>query len=263
MDNKELAGMTGQAGSEKVASYKLNEIRMTGDSGEFSLLELLGEKTEGKYPVIDVGKGLEGVILKMRWRLFKYEEIPDSKAPGGVRVNITATSEYDNKSADRVVVFNTGEKGIAADIKQKYGLGSQRVLYFYLPGRKEVVRVIVKPSALSGDKNPGGEMGLFEYVDLFNDEGLYLHEWTTKLGSVFRKDPNGNKRKDYFAMTFAKGHEIIPENKAHMVEMVKEVHKKTSGNPEFADQWAPPNSPKGTEDIEYPAEDINPDDIPF
>jgi len=62
-------------------------------------------------------------------------------------------------------------------------------------------------------------------------------------------------------MSFAKGHEIAAENKDAMVEMVKEVHAKTTANPDFADQWRAPNQPKEVAD--YPAEDINPDDIPF
>ena len=76
--------------------------------------------------------------------------------------------------------------------KEKYGLGSKRVLYVYLPSRDEIVRVIVKPSALDGDKNPNGEMGLFNYVDVFRKGSDFLHEYQTKFFGVERKDPSGN-----------------------------------------------------------------------
>jgi hypothetical protein len=160
MDQNEVASMTGQKSGERVATYKLNEVRMNGDNGSFSLMELLGEKgADGKYPVKPLGLGLDGVILKMRWRLFKYEELADGS------VKVTTSSEYDFKTKDTVVIFGTNEKGNAAAMKERYALNSQRVLYVYLPTHKEIARVIVKASALSGDKNPGKEMGLLEYVD--------------------------------------------------------------------------------------------------
>jgi len=70
----------------------------------------------------------------------------------------------------------------------------------------------VKPSALNGENNPGGELGLFQHQDVFKKEGLYLHEWTTKFGSVYRDDKT-NPRKSYWAVAFAKGHEVSDENK--------------------------------------------------
>ena len=76
---------------------------------------------------------------------------------------------------------------------------SQRVLYVYMPGIKEMVRVIVNASALSGEKNPNSKLGLFDYVDKLNEEGSYIHEQLTEFSSVERTDPN--PRKSYHAMT--------------------------------------------------------------
>jgi hypothetical protein len=167
MDNKEIAGMTGQASQERTVVLKLNEIKMNGDTGAFNLRETLGEKGEdGKYPVKELGKEVKGVILKMRWRLSRFEEAKSDKD----KPTMWMTSEYDNKNTDKVVLFNNNEKGIAADIKEKYKLGYKRVLYTYIPGLKQTVRIVVNASALSGDKNSGGELGLFEYVDKLNAE---------------------------------------------------------------------------------------------
>jgi hypothetical protein len=250
MDNNEVAAMTGQAGAEKVAAYKLNEIRMSGDDGKFIVVGLLQEKAEdGKYPSKEMGAVVEGVILKMRWRLSKYEETD------GENGRYITSSEFDNKNTDKVVVFSTGEKGLAIDIKEKYGLGTQRVIYALVS--KQIVRIHVKASALSGDKNPEKQMGLFEYVDSHNDTGTFLHEFITQFASVHRQDPKGNKRKDYFAMTFRCGRALNDEEKAMVVEKIKEVHSKTSEAKNFADDYVAPVAPVAQ------AEEINVDDIPF
>ena len=166
--------MTGQAGGASAGqAYKLKEARLNGDKGEFAMVDLTVEKVDGKYPSSTLGKSFEGVVIKRRWRLFKYEELPDKD--GRKKAHVTATSEYDIKNkgpfddqalVDTVVVFGTKEVGRAGDIKEQYGLSTQCVLYVYVPGLKEVVRVIVKPSALKGEGNPGGEFGLFDYQDL-------------------------------------------------------------------------------------------------
>jgi hypothetical protein len=95
-----------------------------------------------------------------------------------------------------------------------------------------------------------------------------MHEVVTKFGSVFRTDPGGNKRKDYFAATFEKVKEVEPENRELMKNMVVEIYEKTTGNKAFAANW---RKPDGDADLdngvsvgeEYPVDNINPDDIPF
>lgn len=242
--------MTGQENGERVVAYKLNEIRMSGDTGEFSFVEFLGEKGEdGKYPSQPLGKEIQGVILKMRWRLFKYEEMPDGSP------KISSTSEFDNKLTDKIVIFGSNEKGLAVDLKEKYGLATQRVLYVYLPSLKEIVRIAVKASSLSGDKNPNKEQGLFEYLDKFNSDKEYVHEYLTKFGSVERKDPKGNKRKDYCAMSFSIGEKVTDASKEKVIEMIKDVHERTSKTA-FADEYVAPATPSQDGSIDEAAFDI-------
>ena len=64
---------------------------------------------------------------------------------------------------------------------------TQRVLHTYVPGLNQTVRIIVKASGLSADKNPNAEFGLFEYMDSFNNEGTYLHEYLTEFTPVWRE----------------------------------------------------------------------------
>jgi hypothetical protein len=247
MDNKELAKKMGMGGGEKIEAYKLNEVKMSGDTGEFTLREILGDKGEdNRYPVVELGKEVKGVILKRRWRLYRYEE------KAGI-VTTYLTSEYDFKTKDEVIEFHTKERGIAGEVKERLGLGTQCVLYVYLPGRKEIVRVIVKASALSGERNPEGVLGLFDYLDGFDfNAGELPCDYTTIFGSTFREDEK-NKRKSYYATTFSRGEAVKEENREKVREMIEEVHGKTG-------QPAPAVS---EEKIEYPVEDINPDDIPF
>lgn len=258
MDSKTIAEMTGQAGQDRIPAFKLNEVRLNGDSGNYSVRKLLEEKGEdGRYPVEELGNKLYGVILKKRWRLYRYEENKQS----------IMSSEFDIKSKDMVVIFGSNEKGLAADLKEKYKLGTQCVLYTYFPNSKELRRVIVKASALTGDKNPDPEeqLGLFEYLDTFDWQGNeHPFQYLTEFASVYREDPV-NKRKSYWVMTFKRGKRVEPENEEAMLKMLEEVHEKTKMP--FAEKYAGPESDgKGmpaNHEGEYPTEDINPDDIPF
>ncbi len=58
-------------------------------------------------------------------------------------------------------------------------------------------------------------------------------------------------------MTFKAHKEIEAENKPHMIELVKEIHEKVGVK--FAETYVPPTNGA----IDYPEEDINPDDVPF
>jgi hypothetical protein len=221
--------MTGEQSAS--ASYKLNEITMSGDSGDFTLIERLGKKgDDGRYQRHPLGQHLEGVVLKMRWRLYKYEENKPSML----------SSEYDQKS-DHVVIFSTNEKRPAAELKERYALPSQRVLYVWLPERKEIVRLIVKSSALTGEKNPAAEKGLFDYCDyVHNQKNSKLRKFFTRFEGVYRKDEK-NPRKSYYAMTFADVRSTTPDEDIQVEEMIKDVYSKTSAV-NFVDAYEPPTT---------------------
>jgi len=247
LSKEEIKKITGQQGAERTPFYKLNEVTMSGDDGSFRLRELLADKNaEGRYNIEQLGNELSGVILKMRWKLSKYEE--DSQS--------LSTTEYDNKNTDIVTVFPSKEKGKAVVMKEKYALSTQRVVYLYLPAKQQIVRLIVKASALTGTNNPGKELGLFEYVDTFNnDTNSLLNEYITVCKGVHRPDPKGNKRKDYFAMSFSLGRKLTDSELVKTLEMIEDVHGKTSSQTHEIEAG-------GVETVE-PKDDINPDDIPF
>jgi hypothetical protein len=94
-----------------------------------------------------------------------------------------------------------------------------------------------KASALSGDKNPGKELGLFEYIDEYNDTDTMVHQFIAECTGVFREgtnqDGSKNKRKDHYAMSFKRGRALNEGEIAKVEEMIAEVHEKTA-NPNAA-----------------------------
>jgi hypothetical protein len=218
---KKLMGMNDTGGT---AYYKLNKVQMSGDSGEFRLSDLVSERERGQKPnVKELGKELNGVILKMRWMLSKYDE------PNNVYYSST---EYDDKWKDQITVYPSKERGSVEDLKTKFNLSTQRIVYFYIPSEKQVARLVVKASALSGKKNPGGEFGLFEYIDEFAKTETLPCEFITTCTGVFREGTNQdgtkNKRKDHYAMTFKSGRKLSDTEFEKVQKMILEVAEKTS-----------------------------------
>lgn len=239
---EELKKMLGQNDSK--APFKLNQVALNGDTGKFMFTELLGEQVDNKYPRIDLGDNLKGVILKMRWRLYSYDESTKTS---------TSTSEFDDKNTDTIIVFRTKEKGLAVDIKEKHGLTTQRVLYVFLPSRNETVRMYVKPSGFSGAEEAGKkiDMGLFDYMNSFTKDELVC-DYVTLFKSIYRENKD-NPRRNHWAAIFERASEVLEENKEKIYGMVEEVDSRI--DKDFAH--------KVDEPIATPTQEINPDDIPF
>lgn len=268
MDKADLRKMLGMSDGETGVFYKLNKVTMSGDDGSFTHTDLLSKREKGEKPnKKDLGKKINGIILKMRWVLELWDERGKT---------YYSSTEYDDKWTDQVTVYPPKEKGSVEDMKAKYSLKTLRVLYVFLPESKEIVRLMVKASALSGkDKNENGELGLFEYIaELTNDDLLPCHVITTFQGT-FRngknEDGTPNKRKDHYAMYFTRGAVLDETRQTKIYEMMEDVDVKTKTKPATAieepietedsyDETDNPSSPSFGID---PKDDINPDDIPF
>lgn len=257
MEKSEMKKMMGLEGGERTAFYKLNKVQMSGDTGEFRLSDLISERERGVKPKVkELGKELNGVILKMRWALSKYDE-PNN--------TYYSSTEYDDKWKDQVTIFPTKDQGSVDTMKAKYGLSTQRVVYFYVPSEKQIVRLIVKASALSGDKNPNKELGLFQYIDEYiQSETLPCENITSCLG-VYREgknqDGSSNKRKDHYAMAFKAGRKLTETEFEKVQNMLIEVSERTLPITQTEKE-----EEKGPEDVLYDAiNDPNndPDKIPF
>ena len=223
MENDQKKAILGMGTGGGAPMYKLNRVQMSGDDGTFKLSDLLKDREKGTKPdIADMGKELDGVILKMRWALSKYDE-PNSM--------FYSSTEYDDKWKDQVTIYPSKEKGSVENMKAKYALSTQRIVYMYVPSWKQIVRLIVKASALSGDKNPNGEKGLFEYIDEYMQTETYPCDYITSCVGVFRsgknQDGTPNKRKDHYAMTFSQGRILTETEQAKVQQMMIEVNEKT------------------------------------
>lgn len=237
---------------EKTDYYKLNEVSMSGDDGHFNVRKVAEDKGEdGKYKKEDWGETLQGVILKMRWRYAKYEEQADMGT-------FYTSTEFDKKDTDQVTIYPSKEKGVAYAMKEKYALKTQRVLYFYVPKYEQIVRLVVKASALTGDKNPEKEMGLFDLEGLLRDEGKFLCDVVVECKGVYREDKQ-NKRKSYWAMSFTVARDLKENEGEKVATMMLDVQGKTGTKPAPVEEY-PNEHVMGDE--QNPG-DINPDDIPF
>lgn len=237
-------------------TYKLNKVTMSGDDGKFKLTDLLSERPKGEKPNNeDLGEVIEGVILKMRWQLTRFDETTS-----------LSSTEYDNKWKDEVTVYPMKEKGNAATMKEKHSLNTVRVVYFYVPKKAQIVRLIVKASALTGgEKNPGGEHGLFEYIDEYAQTETLPCEFITACKGVFREGKNAdgskNKRKDHYAMSFKSGRELTDSEFEKVEAMMIEVNEKTSAvKPETKPEIEEDVAGKG---LEASSQEIDLNDIPF
>ena len=250
--------MTGQVREGVGTAYKLNEVSMNGDTGAFRIRDILATKgADGKYPARELGASVAGVILKMRWRLYKYVEDADGRG------NSISTTEFDNKISDQVIVFPSKDRGIAINMKERYALGMQRVLYVYLPTEHEVVRLFVKATGLSSDKNPNKEKGLFEYVDEFNKTNTMMDEFITTFSGVHREHPQ-NPRKNHYGMTFTIGRQLTDTEQEKVLTLIQEVHDKTTA----AKMPVEAPKPVAENDLDIETESTavetpNPEDIPF
>jgi len=262
-DLKKMLGMNESTGS----FYKLDKVTMSGDDGSFALTDLTTERAKGTKPTkTALGKTVTGVILKMRWVLEKWDE------PSQV---FYSSTEYDDKWKDTITVYPNKDKGDVTGMKEKYQLKTSRIIYFYLPEQKRVVRLYVKASALSGkDKNVNGELGLFEYLNGFADDEMLPCQFFTVCEGVFRagtnQDGSPNKRKDHYAMTFSRGEELTDAQFEKIKDMMVDVDTKTKTHV-TADAAATEDDVEDAEETDAPLDkildeakdDINPDDIPF
>ena len=130
-----------------------------------------------------------------------------------------------------------------------------------------MVRLIVKPSVFSR-KNPNDPAGLLDFQNDHEKASTYIHNWTTfscKFQEGKNQDGSANKRKDHFSMTFASGTPLTEEQQEKIYALIEEVDSKTPVvTAQFVDTYEPtPKKEIVPGGVDYPTEDINPDDIPF
>lgn len=250
---EQLAEMAGEHAYKKPKIEPLNKITFNGETGKFIYTHMLGEKdAEGKYPKKEIGDSLQVVFLKIRRILSKYNK----KEPS------LTTSEH-NTPDDMVMLFGKNEKGTARQLREKYPeLRTQQIVYAYLPKRDEVVRLTVKGSSLGSDNKPKGVLGFYEYLATFGKDE-HIFDFHTNLSASKEEGELG----EYYSIKFEKG-ERLPENLLEKaIEKLGAIHEVIKS---FDEYYKVSDASKITEDseqqaekVEYPSDDVNPDDIPF
>lgn len=204
--SKSLEEMSGEKkGSPKL---KLNEIRLNGESGVFIYKDVLAgmKEVDGKksYEEREIGTQVSLVMLKIRRRLAAYRD--EQKG--------LQTNEHNTKN-DYLTLYGEPkiQNGNNDELRTKYPeLRTQQIIYALYEG--ELVRVIVKGSALGSKNKAKGTLTFYDYVQIFKQmpggkEHFYNYE--TILLPVAEK---GKGSKKYFALTFKVGTKLTEEEMA-------------------------------------------------
>jgi len=285
MNYDNINNMTGV--QNKRPEYRLNEISFNGQTGKFIKRCVLEEKIKdekGKeiYKTEELGSELEVIMLKHRRKLSQFK-----KGEAGLN-----TIEHNHKD-DITILFGidkAGIKGIASELREKYpGLKTNQIIYCFIPSLKEIVRLVVKGSSLGSESKPEGVLSYYDYLNTFKDD---QHSWQYK--TLLKQSAESSSLGAYYAIQFIKGDKLTDEQIEKTAKMIEEVHNKiltidqyyASKMPnrsesqvttekerviqygEDAKKWEKDHEGQGNnqnqvEGVDYPEEEINPEDIPF
>lgn len=269
---------TGQSAMARAPKYLLPTIQLQGSdqkrkannpvpAGEWKLTHTEAEKQAGEsYAIESLGKDIEVVILKIRRKLSWYRKL-------GGKEDVISTNEH-NTLYDTVTLFGLeggSRVGKASDFRKEFEkLKTQQVLYVYVPKIKRICRLIIKGSQLGSQTAVEGKVAFYEYLAKVNEAKVHVHAIMTRISSM--------PEDDYFTCTFSMGQPLTPTKLKQSEAWVDEVHEKVS----VVDAWykarqdreVPPTAAAkddlpvidaGDDEVpvDYPQEDINPDDIPF
>jgi hypothetical protein len=257
-------------GAFRRPNYTVSQVTFNGDEGRFYYRAKDAVKGEdGKFPktaITEKGQPLSVVYLKIRRVLSHFKKGGDGYT----------TNEHTSKK-DRVILYGKNEVGIAEELREKYPeLRTQQIVYCYLPLKKEIVRLTLKGSSLGSDETAKGILKFYDYFRVFNDDE-HSYEFATRLTPVAEQGPKGT----YYAIGFTKGDKLNETNLETVKGMIDEVHDRTKAVDTYLQAkmeearptlYAPAQQTKvlpqvgpddGLDTIEYPDDDINPNDIPF
>jgi hypothetical protein len=245
--------MTGEDNYKKAPWLKLDEVRLQGEQGKFVFTELTGEKGEdGKYPSKIHESPLELVFLAIRKQKIEQGDEGTIRITNEYRNNESAVVVYDKKT-------NTTTKLIGSEVYNRFeGMRTVEVVYARFAGK--IVRFRVKGASL-GSKVKNKEVTKFyDYLASFTGND-HFYNFKTRISAVEEKG-----MKAYFVINFQRGERLSADQQEAVITDIERVYEFTSAYDEhYGNSPAVEPAPTAEVDagIEYPAEDINPDDIPF
>jgi hypothetical protein len=272
---EDIQNMTGQDNFKRAPQYKIDELHVQGDrskhkfyqitEGHFKIKHVSQEPDKEKgYLITDAGVELKVVFLKIRRILSEYKKATNS---------YIKTSEH-NKGDDIVTLYGAdgGNRiGVASDLRNEFqGLRTQQIVYVFVPSMKKVMKLVVKGSSLGSESKAEDVLGFYQYLGTFNTDNQRVHEYITKLVAI----PEG----DYFTTSFIRGEKLTDEQIPKIEELIREVHTQVTAIDDYYKEkhakFAVPAGATGAlpviqvevdepDTVEYPEEEISPEDIPF
>jgi hypothetical protein len=276
----DLAAMSGEGAYRGSRPLELNEVSLNGDGdvvrtatggyepkgGYFRKKILIGKPKDEKPEEVKLGATISVVFLKIRRKLI--ERGKDGEV-------LRSTNEHNSKN-DAVSLFEGKGKtakridGVASDLRERYeGLRTVQIVYALLvggTGEPELVRLIVKGASLGSEAKADEVTDFYSYLGSFRGEE-HVWQYKTVLSAVREEG-----HKSYYAIDFKRGEALSEKSLEYAVEKLKEVHAKCSEIDATRAAKIAKRDVAGPEEereeetvggIEYPKDDINPDDIPF
>ena len=260
MNNEEVLKMTGQNNSQAAPTMVLNEISINGNDGTIQYKNQV-DRQEGEKPeVTELGKSINVVLLKERRKMQFF----DSKLE-----RYAQTIEHNTKFETVQAFVPNGDtyNVLTGDGDSLYEQDNRfrtvQVVYALYGENKEVVRIHIKGLSLKSDEKA---TGYYDYKQSLGDKPMY--SVVTKIASAGRETKSGVK----YGMDFTEATEV--KDTAYAIEKLKEVHAYTEKLDAHNRSKLPQTKEESKEYtqgtplpkekvIEYPTEEINPDDIPF
>lgn len=238
------------------------EVSLQGKDGAFIYSDLPNRQKGQAVAKTTLGPTINAVFLVHRQRLHGYDKRLEK---------FTVSTEYKNRES-RCFLFGKNETGVAGDLREKYDsiLETQHLIYAFLlrpdTGKREFVRMIVRGAQLGSQNTPEGVTKLYDYLSKF-DKSEHSYEFVTKMTAVKETGSLG----PYYVINFEKGAKLDEVKLKSVKDEIVRIGEIARTQDEFYAKNDPVQTTREAElpviqtddRIEYPSEEINPDDIPF
>lgn len=254
---RDLSQMSGESASRRPKATVFDEIKIDGAGGKFVKTMFTKPKDKmGKFETEEIGEKAQVVFLKIRRKLIEFQ-----KDRGLVR----STSEH-NVGTDTVMMWgDDSQKGVANDLRTKFPmLRTQQLIYCIDVNTKQTVKLQAKGASLGSEQKTEGVLKFYEYLQSFGKEE-HFYEYITELNPIKEKSALGQ----YYAITFSRGTKLTEAQMEKVGDAIEMIYEDTKAQDEYygSQQVAAIKKDQATapdiETIEYPADDINAEDIPF
>lgn len=271
MNEKAYPSLEEMSGESKTSPrLELNEIQFNGQKGTYILIDKIKGLVQGtdgkkKYEKHDLGGEIQVIFLRVRRKLRQFRK----------GENPLTTNEHNSKY-DMLTLFGADGiiKGSNDDLRERFaGLKTNQIVYSLLLREghdPELVRLVVKGASLGSEAKAKDVHDFYSYIGSFKGKGRddHFYEYVTELSSVAEESSMGS----YFAINYAEGRKLEADEMTSLVTpKMREVFDHITAsdayyqtkNVEDLNKERQAHPAEDLDVIEYPDEDVNPEDIPF